>query len=534
MAEYVRPSLRYTKTYNLTMLIVDSYHSGVDPHYTCYPDSNRPILNFRSGFPPDHSMQAQEEVYPEHMQDSEKYEMVERETLTPSPESTREQESMQTASKSPGPKPPRESRIKLLRRKGRIEDTRAGASSRLSPARHSSPSSSSSSSSRQGNTSRNHGRSTASVAMPRNLRDRDPREPDPHAHRLSRNNPQEAYQAQLRRDRAEWERHTESALQEVHHQFKQRIEHLNSEITARDVHIRALKHTISKVRAGNSGVVSDSQIRDDYQYLISQLRNWTLSNFRGSTPTNTAQTISDFGIDPEADSSTFVAVGKFLAENSSRKFLAIGMLVMWYLDEHIFNPFLFGMEENEEIFFKDLATSFSKTSTPKEINFWRSTTLKMIAATESHKRKVNQRKKELVAQLESILVNTLPPTGGSAANSARRTENLKTIVDQAASLAITLHMQRPRYYLYCLPPGKKFEDSYMEPAEDADDDSDDGGSGGEERGSFIGNFMPSSLKGKQQRKVGLVIYPALIKSGNEDGEKYNENICICKAKVLKA
>lgn len=361
--------------------------------------------------------------------------------------------------------------------------------------------------------------------MPRtHADDRELRDPD----RARPNNRADVLQAQLRKERAEWERQYQIVVEDGY-EYKRRIEHLNSELTQRDVQIRALKHTISKVRTGNASMATDSQISGDYQYLISQLKNWTLSHFRGCSPTHTIKTIADFGLDNESHPGTVAAVNKHLTDNSTRKFLAIGMLVMWYLDDHIFDRFLFGMDDKEEKYWSNLAESFGKTSTQREVNFWRSSTIKMIMATELHQRKIKDRKKELVVQLESILVNTVPATG----NATKRMENLKIVVDQAVNLALTLRVQRARYFLYNPQPGKKFQDHFMEPAEDDMDDDSDGEASGEEGG---GKFMGIPfLKVKSQKKVvGLSVYPALIKSGNEDGEKYDENVCVCKAKALKA
>lgn len=335
-----------------------------------------------------------------------------------------------------------------------------------------------------------------------------------------------ALQAQILRERTdnlkertEVGRYIRSLIEDVE-EYKRRNEHLNSELTQRDVQIRAFKHTISKVRPGNAAMTTDSQISNDYTYLVGQLKNW-MRHFRGCKPTHVGQTLYDFGI---TDATIVSSTTKLLAENTPRRFLAVAMLVMWYLYEHVFAVFLFGADDRDQRFLVSLSESFAKTATQREIHFWRSSTLKMIVATDGHKQRVRERKKELVAQIESLLVNTAPVGG----NAGKRTESLKVVVDQAVTLALTLRIQRARYYLYYLPPGKKFNEAYMEMAQDdADDDSEDG-SGGEGTGTKIMGF----LTGKGQKKIGVTVFPALIKSGNEDGDKYDENLWVCKAKVL--
>lgn len=197
------------------------------------------------------------------------------------------------------------------------------------------------------------------------------------------------------------------------------------------------------------------------------------------------------------------------------------MLVMLYLDTHVFSAFLFGADGQEQQLLKSLANSFIDTATVREIHFWRSNTLKMVVATEHFKRSVCERKKEIVAEIESLLVDTVPAGG----NAGKRADSLKIVVDQAVALALTLRVQRAKYFLYRQGPGKKLHGDFMQLE---DDDSED--EGGEEGGS--GSRFMGLLKGKSQKKSGLTVFPALVKNGNDEGENYDKSECLCKAKVL--
>lgn len=191
----------------------------------------------------------------------------------------------------------------------------------------------------------------------------------------------------------------------------------------------------------------------------------------------------------------------------------------------MFSVFLFGASDLEQRLLESLDNSFTKTATERDINFWRSNTLNMVMATEDHKRQVHDRKKELVAQIESLLVNTVPAGG----NAGKRAASLKIVVDQAVALALTLRVQRAHYFLYHQSPGKKLNEGVMELEGDADDDSEDG-SGGEDSG---GGRIMGLFRGRGQKKtIGLTVFPALIKSGNDEGENYDNKVCLCKAKVL--
>lgn len=149
----------------------------------------------------------------------------------------------------------------------------------------------------------------------------------------------------------------------------------------------------------------------------------------------------------------------------------------------------------------------------------------MVVATESHRRRVRERKRELVTEIESLLVSTIPPNG----NAEKRADSLRIVVDQAVALALTLRVQRANYFLYYESPGKKLQEEIMELEGGADDDSDDE-SGGESSGRKFMEF----LKGRGQKRIGLTVFPALIKDGNDEGENYNDSECLFKAKVLGA
>lgn len=404
----------------------------------------------------------------------------------------------------------------------------------------------SSSSSRQGNPI--HGYGVASPSGPHNpIGGRGPRE----SSRIYYNNPSPEVQGLLKKIK-ELNREKEVAAETIagreHHieslkaeltKRKYMIQNLNSELTENQGYIRALesqiaqsidnnralKSAIADMRTGNSSMVTDSQLQKDYQFLISQLKNWTFSHFCDITPKHVKRTIADFGLNASTNTTAVemaAAITKYLEEDTKRRFLVIGMLVMQYFDEHIFDRFVFGLTKTQEEHFNSLAKSFEKTSTPKDINFWRSSTLEMMIATEAHQKNVQEQKKDLIAQLESILVNTIPHDG----DTKERIEDLQNIVNDAVNLALTLSVQRARYYLHSPLPGETLE-PFIESAEDS---SEDGAKESELRGSRLLNR--SITQKVQKRVVELTVYPALAKRGNEDGEKYDQVVYICNAKAL--
>ncbi|RPB17680.1 hypothetical protein P167DRAFT_601482 [Morchella conica CCBAS932] len=300
-------------------------------------------------------------------------------------------------------------------------------------------------------------------------------------------------------------------------EMKQAIDNLRSEIATRDSDVRGLKHEISRSRASNPAFVPDNKIVTDYQYILMHLSNWALSNFRKLEPTNVDQVIAELKLDPM----TYAAITECMKENAVRKCLAISSLVMRSISRGIFRSFLFGLDQAEEKHLKSLESSFAEQSAEKEIQFWRSTTLRMLIASESHKRKVNSSIDTITSEIRIFLESIFPPSAGSSVSNYGA-EALKTIVTHAAELSLVLRTQRPLYTLFPPPSGSPFL-KHMESAEPSLDNDDSGG----------GVFGLRRTKAPQD-KVRLTIFPLLVKSGSEDGDKYDTELIIHKGKILKA
>lgn len=302
-------------------------------------------------------------------------------------------------------------------------------------------------------------------------------------------------------------------------EMKQAIDNLRSEIAARDSDVRGLKHEISRSRASNPAFVPDNKIVTDYQYILSQLSNWSLSNFRKLQPTNVDQVIAELKLDP----ATYNAITECMKENAVRKCFAISSLVMQHIRMGIFEPFLFGLDEAEEKHLKSLESSFDEQSTEKEIQFWRSTTLRMLIASESHKRKVESSIDKIASEIRIFLESMFPPSADSSVSNYGPAV-LKTIITHAAELSLVLRAQRPLYTLFPPLSGSPFL-KYFESAEPSLDNDDSGG------GGLMGGLRQTKAP---QDKVRLTIFPLLFKSGSEDGDKYDTNLVIHKGKILKA
>ncbi|KAH0608082.1 uncharacterized protein H6S33_002134 [Morchella sextelata] len=301
-------------------------------------------------------------------------------------------------------------------------------------------------------------------------------------------------------------------------EMKQAIDNLRSEIVARDNDVRGLKQEISRSRASNPAFMPDNKIVSDYQYLLSHLSNWALSNFRKLEPTNVDQVIAELKLDP----TTYDAITACMKETAGRKCLAISSLVMRFISRGIFRPFLFGLDETEEKYLKSLESSLAEQSTEKEIQFWRSTTLRMLIASKSHKSKVDSSIDKVASEIKSFLETIFPPSAGSPVSNYGA-EALKTVITHAAELSLALRMQRPSYTLSAPPSGSPFL-KHMESAEPSLDNDDSGG-------GLMGTLRRTK---PPQDKVRLTIFPLLHKSGNEDGDEYDKVFVIHKGKILKA
>ncbi|KAK6338360.1 hypothetical protein TWF730_002424 [Orbilia blumenaviensis] len=285
-------------------------------------------------------------------------------------------------------------------------------------------------------------------------------------------------------------------------------------VTDLEEQIQRLKHDIStstRTEAQKTDDLFNQEIGD----LWRNLQQWVFLNFKGKInfdglPENVQLTLSSV-----TDGNPKLILTK--------KIFVISAVISKYLLDHVFNAYMYGMtkETNDGLAFLEqyLASLSDTPSYGAAINRWRAQTLTMIKkhamptlgnAPLSSASKPSTTEEYLTTSLEDLLLHlttALAPLGLSTAADPR--EKLRHILETAAGIAVDLRVQRARFAVNPVNLlGEVFDAETMEDLECREDDDCEG------------------------RKVACVAWPAVWKSGDENGDNTHLRNLIYKAQVF--
>ncbi|KAK6359501.1 hypothetical protein TWF696_000656 [Orbilia brochopaga] len=278
--------------------------------------------------------------------------------------------------------------------------------------------------------------------------------------------------------------------------------------------IQRLKHDIS-MSTRTEAQKTDDLFNQEIGDLWRNLQQWVFLNFKGKI---------NFDSLPESTKATVSSVTNGNPQLIlSKKYLVISAVISKSLHENIFEAYMYGMskETNEGLAALEqyLASLSNAPSYDAAINRWRAQTLTMIRkhamptlGTAPLASAVNPSSTEtfLTTSLEDLLLHlttALAPLGLSTAAEPR--EKLRAILETAASIAVDLRVQRAKFVVNPVNLlGEEFDPETMEDLDGHEDEDCDG------------------------RQVACVAWPAVWKSGDENGENTHLKNLIYKAQVF--
>ncbi|KAK6517384.1 hypothetical protein TWF281_004041 [Arthrobotrys megalospora] len=278
--------------------------------------------------------------------------------------------------------------------------------------------------------------------------------------------------------------------------------------------IQRLKHDIS-MSTRTEAQKTDDLFNQEIGDLWRNLQQWVFLNFKGK--------INFDGL-PENLQLTLSAVTngnpKLIL---TKKINVISALISKYLLDHVFNAYMYGMtkETNDGLAALEqyLASLSDAPSYDAAINRWRAQTLTMIKKHAmptfgnpplSSGSKPSPTEEFLTTSLEDLLLHlttALAPLGLSTAAEPR--EKLRNILESSAGIAIDLRVQRARFAVNPVNLlGEEFDGETMDDLDGHEDEDCNG------------------------RKVACVAWPAVWKSGDENGDNTHLKNLIYKAQVF--
>ncbi|KAJ9210171.1 hypothetical protein DTO166G4_8260 [Paecilomyces variotii] len=213
-------------------------------------------------------------------------------------------------------------------------------------------------------------------------------------------------------------------------------------------------------------------------------------------------------------------VDSYLADRVRRRdvFMSVVMTMVW---EYIFTRYLFGMDREQRQKLKTLEKQLAEVGSRCAVSRWRATTLTLLARRPAFARQRLNDTEAVALEIFGTLSRLLPPP---SAVEGTLLDSLRNVLRVAADLSIEMRTQRAEYVM--LPP--------LQPEFDANGDL--------ARQVYFNASLMNERSGQttsneeleaQQAVVRLVLFPLVVKKGNDLGEG-DEEIVVCPAQVLVA
>ncbi|OAA47219.1 hypothetical protein BBO_02674 [Beauveria brongniartii RCEF 3172] len=324
--------------------------------------------------------------------------------------------------------------------------------------------------------------------------------------------------------------------------LRQGSEVLRRELKERDEEARRLRGQVRGLKEWVStstradGQTSDEVFGDGMARLGNGLQNWVITNFRKAK-----LDLSRLDKETTAEVAALVPTYEELAKTAKVHFLQ--SLVSRVLVDTVFDAYFVGLSPEQTSLFKDmeqLLASFCGGAASESVNQWRASTLSLLLRREAPQllhddtaafaECVVSRTNHLLDRLTGTSTTTTTATTSSSSHGAvegARDAALRVLVNNSIELARRLVVQKAvlRVFMPVMrPPHERpvlFEASTMEDVGGGADDEEDEGEDGD-----------GTAGGRRRREVWCVVFPGVVKQGDEHGAQMQYRNVICKAKVL--
>ncbi|CRL25186.1 Transcription regulator LuxR, C-terminal [Penicillium camemberti] len=216
------------------------------------------------------------------------------------------------------------------------------------------------------------------------------------------------------------------------------------------------------------------------------------------------------GSDPDA----------YLSDRVRRRdvFMSVVMTMVW---EYIFTRYLFGMDREQRQKLKSLEKQLGEVGPTRAVHRWRATTLTLLSRRPAFAAQRESDTEAVTLEIFQTLSRVLPPPSHVE---SQLLDNLRKIMRVAVSLSLEMRTQLAEFIM--LPP--------LQPEYDTNGDL--------ARQVYFNAALMNERSGltndngeleAQQSIVRIVLFPLVVKKGNDVGEGEDEDV-VCPAQVLIA
>ncbi|KAF8544666.1 hypothetical protein BDD12DRAFT_723005, partial [Trichophaea hybrida] len=213
-------------------------------------------------------------------------------------------------------------------------------------------------------------------------------------------------------------------------------------------------------------------------------------------------------------------VRRMLKDESRRPqpLVAIMMRLIW---EFVFTRYLFGLEVEERQKLLSLERTLAEVGAPGAVHQWRATTLTLLSQRVSFRSRLTSETENLIAEIMRHLNFLLPVPPNHVAVAVG---TLRALLSRAVTLAIEMRTQRAEYVMLRAP--RPEYDDHGEVSNTVFFDSSRMRSFGTE------NIISDLDLERENASVKLVLFPLIIRRGNEYGEDYHVEEVVSKMVVI--
>ncbi|KAJ6783180.1 hypothetical protein PWT90_10048 [Aphanocladium album] len=303
----------------------------------------------------------------------------------------------------------------------------------------------------------------------------------------------------------------EAEREELRHGWevlRRELKERDEEIRGLRAQVRGLKEFVSTSTRAD-GQTSDEVFGDGMARLGNGLQNWVISHFRKAK-----LDLSKLDEETMTEIGQLVPMYEELAKTAKVHFLQ--SVVSQILVDMIFDSYFVGLSKEQTGLFRQMEELLSSFCGQEQepVNQWRASTLTLLRREAPQLLQQDTTTfAEQVVQRTNRILNRLTGDAAAAAEGPRDAA-LRVLVNNSIELARLLVVQKAvlRVYMPQVLPHQRvvFEPSMMEDVGGAEDDDD----------------------GLTEREITCVVFPGVVKRGDEHGAQMQYQNVICKAKVL--
>jgi hypothetical protein len=310
-----------------------------------------------------------------------------------------------------------------------------------------------------------------------------------------------------------------TALAEKDHEIRK----LKQELGEASERIRALQVQIQSSKTSDFLNIRDEDYFDGAcQKLCQHVQQWVLrfSKMSDNRICRLSSDLKDEKIEARLDNALLdgMDVDKLLGDRVRRRdvFMSVVMTMVW---EYVFTRYLFGMDREQRQKLKALEKTLSEVGPPRAVAQWRATTLTLLSKRPAFSKQCSLDTEAVAHEIFGVLSALLTPPSGSE---QQLLTSLTKVITVAVNLSVEMRTQRAEYIM--LPP--------LQPEYDTKGDlvrkvHFNASLMNERSGLFTSN---EALE-KERAVVKIVLFPLVVKKGDEFGEG-EEEIVVCPAQVL--